>query len=624
MKHSAPCGLFTILMLSVFVLPVLADDVNTGNGSPEKFWKAAKAGDVETIQQALDVGVDVDAKTNYGATALAFAAERGHLNVVKILIEAGADVNNQDTFYGATPATWASFNGHTEVAEFLKEHGGEAKWGRDAADQPDKPDPEGNPSKNEGECPSFQYPEITEQKIEQDDASVSLANWPQFRGTAARGLADGQGPPIEWDATTGKNTLWRTPIPGLGHSCPVIWGDKVFLTTAISAGDNDIRIGAYGDVDSVDDHNEHRYVVYCLHRDTGEILWERLAFRGVPLIKRHLKSSHANCTVATDGTHVAALFGSEGMYCYDYSGTLLWKADLGRLDSGWFYDADYQWEFGSSPIIFEDQVIVQCDVQANPFIAAYALSDGSQLWRMARDEICGWSSPAVYRTPAGPMLITNGTRGIRGYDARTGEEWWRLIGNSEVVVPTPFVAYDTIFIASGYSPIQPIYAVSLTARGDISLKASESQNQFVRWSVRKGGSYMPTPLVYRGLLYSCKNAGILWCFDVRTGEQLFKKRIKTPGAASFVASPVAADGHLYCTAEDGYVLVSKAGREYESVAQNPVGESVLATPAISQGTFFVRGKNHVFAFRDGAYLEPLPPADTESEAEAGAIDAPPQ
>lgn len=580
--------------LAVMALLLMAT-YKTTRQTPADLWSAAKRGDMVVAKLAIRDGVKVDSRTSYGATALNYAAERGHLKVVNFLVEAGADVNNTDTFYRFTPLSWAHVSGHEEVVKYLEQQGGltHEEVGRTDRVNEVASEPRTNNKKQE-----FNFPEISTQRITEDDQSVSAPNWPQFRGTGARGIADNQHPPVEWDGLTGKNLLWKTPIPGLGHSCPVIWENHLYVTTAISSTDNvALEIGQYGDVDSVEDNSEHRYVVYCLDCETGKVVWQRLANVTVPTVKRHLKSTHANSTVATNGQCVVACFGSEGLYCYTNEGKLVWYRNLGILNNGWFYDRTYEWEFGSSPIIFNGCVIVQCDIQDDSFIASFDLADGSETWRVKRDEIPTWSTPTVHPTPAGTMLITNGTHGIRGYDARTGELWWTLVGNSEIVVPTPNVAYGTIFVAAGYSPIQPIYAISLRARGNISLTDDESQNQFVRWSSTNAGPYMPSPIIYRGHLYACKNSGIIWCFDVASGELAYKKRLQTPGVTSFVASPVAADGNLYFTAEDGHVLVVKSGPKFVELYQNPLGESVLATPAISRGTFYIRSQHHVVALR---------------------------
>src|SRR5215210_4134569 len=201
--------------------------------------------------------------------------------------------------------------------------------------------------------------------------SSSAQNWPQFRGPGATGVGDAQATPAAWDAGKSVNVRWKTEIPGLSHSSPVVWGDKVFVTTAVSTNPKEeTRFGLYGDVDPVKDDSKHTWKVYALDRATGKILWERTAYEGVPKVKRHPKSTHSDSTPVTDGKYLIAMFGSHGLYAYDLNGKLKWKQDLGVLDAGWFYDADYQWEYGSSPIIYKNLVIVQADIQKNSFIAA--------------------------------------------------------------------------------------------------------------------------------------------------------------------------------------------------------------------------------------------------------------
>ncbi len=424
-------------------------------------------------------------------------------------------------------------------------------------------------------------------------AAVPL-NWPSFRGPDGTGVADGQSPPVTWDGKSGEGVRWKTPIPGLGHSCPVVWGDRVFLTTAISSGqpDQSVRVGNYGDVGSVNDTSKHTWQVLCLDRDTGKVLWTRTAFEGVPKIKRHLKGSQANCTPATDGRHVVACFGPEGLYCYDFAGTLLWKRDLSTLDSSFALDREYEWGFGSSPVIHEGNCILQCDLSRDSFIAAFSLADGSKVWSTPRDEIPSWSSPVVWLTPGRTEIVTNAAQYARGYDPATGAELWRLAKKSEVTVPAPVLGKDLAFISSGNRPIQPIIAVRPGATGDISLKENEKENKSVAWGKLRGGPYMPTPILYRGHLYTCSNSGILACYEAATGKEVYKERA---GGGSYTASPVAADGQIYLTSEQGEVRVVKAGPEFELLAVNALGDNCLATPAISGGTLFVRTQRHLWA-----------------------------
>jgi outer membrane protein assembly factor BamB len=431
-------------------------------------------------------------------------------------------------------------------------------------------------------------------------AGASAQNWPSFRGPAASGVAEGQNPPTAFDATKSVNVRWKTPIPGLGHSSPIVWGDRVFLTTAVSSeAKPETRFGLYGDVAPVKENPKHTWKVYCLDKATGKILWERVAYEGVPKVKRHPKATHASSTPATDGRTVVALFGSEGMYAYNTSGKLLWKQDLGTLDAGWFYDADYQWEYASSPVIYRGMVIVQADIQQNSFIAAYDLKTGKRLWMTPREEISGWGTPTVYEGKTRAELITNGTKAIRGYDPATGKLLWWLSPNSEITVPTPVVAHDLIYVAAGYPQVRPIYAIRPGATGDLSLKDGKESSDFIAWSKKSGGPYMPTPVIYGDHLYVVSNQGVVTAYDAKTGKQVYQQRIADRGGA-FTASPVAADGRIYLSSEDGEIFVFKAGPKHELLATNQIGEVMMATPAISEGMLIVRGLTHLYGFGEGA------------------------
>ena len=430
--------------------------------------------------------------------------------------------------------------------------------------------------------------------------NVKAQNWPQFRGPGAGGVVEGSPSAVKWDAPKSENTVWKTAIPGLGHSSPVVWGNKVFITTAVTSGEKDeTRFGLYGDVAPVKDDPKHVWKVYALDKRSGKILWERVAYEGVPKVKRHPKSTHADSTPVTNGKYLVALFGSHGLYAYDLNGKLLWKHDLGVLDAGWFYDPDYQWEHGSSPIIFRDLVIIQADVQKDSFIAAYSLKDGKLVWKTPREEISSWGTPTVYEGATRSELVTNGSKAIRGYDPLTGKELWRLTPNSEVTTPTPFGARNLIYVTSGYRPIQPIYAIRPGATGDISLKEGAVSNNSIAWSKVRGGPYMPTPIVYGDILYTCSNQGVLTAYNADTGERFYQERLGGTGGA-FTSSPVASDGKLYLLSEDGDIFVVKTGPKYELLSKNPVGEVMMASAAISDGLLIVRGLKHVFAFGEAA------------------------
>ena len=421
--------------------------------------------------------------------------------------------------------------------------------------------------------------------------------WAGFRGMNNAGLADGQFPPTAWDATTGMNLAWKTPIPGLGLSSPVVWDNRLFVTTAINLDTPkpSLRIGQYGDVDSVKETAPHTWLTYCLDVDSGKILWQQQACTGVPKVKRHMKSSHANATPATNGQYVVVNFGSEGLYCYTNEGKPIWQKQLGKLGSGWFFNPDYEWGFGSSPVIVGNLVIVQCDIGKHSFIAAYSLENGEEQWTTPREEIPSWCSPTIVQPENGkPELVTVASKYARGYDPYSGKELWKLGKFSEIAVPTPFYAQGLIYLTTGYAPIQPIYAIKPGARGDISLEKGKQTNDSVVWSKTRGGPYLPTPLVYGEHLYVCTNAGVFSCYEAKTGKVIYQKRLG--GKNGYTASLVAADGRIYCTDEEGNVRVVKAGPEFQLLAINKLGEECLSHPAISNGRIFFRGREHVMAF----------------------------
>jgi len=418
-------------------------------------------------------------------------------------------------------------------------------------------------------------------------------DWPSFRGRNARGVAEGFATAERWDVSRSQNVLWRTPIPGLGHSSPVVWGDRIFVTSAIGGqADPQLEVGLYGDIEPVNDETRHRWVVTCLDRDTGKVLWERTAHEGVPAIQRHTKSTHANSTPATDGKRVVALFGSEGLYSYDLQGELLWKKDLGRLDSGYFEVPEAQWGFGSSPVIDGDKVLVQCDVQQGSFLAAFDVQDGRELWRASRDEVPTWSTPTVHRDKGRAQVITNGWKHVGGYDLATGKELWRMHGAGDIPVPTPVVAHDLMFITHAHRGTG-LFAIRTSASGDVTLGPDAAAGEHVAWSVR-AGAYMQTPLVYRDELYVCRDNGVLSVYDARTGRRTAQQRLGS-GMTGFTASGVAADGKVYYTSEQGDVFVLEAGPEPALIATNSLAEVTLATPAISRGVLYFRTRGHLVA-----------------------------
>ena len=422
--------------------------------------------------------------------------------------------------------------------------------------------------------------------------TINAQNWPAFRGVNASGVGEGAKPPITWDVEKATNVLWRTAIPGLSHASPIVWGNQIYLITAISADTKAGFIAKDRGISLSNDLAPHTWMIYALDKQSGKILWSNKAYEGVPRAKRHVKATQANSTPVTDGRYIVALFGSEGLNCYDTKGKLLWKQDLGVLNPGLWDDKESSWGHSSSPVIYRDLVIVQADGHKQSFIAAFNLKDGKQAWRVERNEITSWATPTIYQGKDRTELIVNGGRYIRGYDPLTGKELWRFSDNdTQVKMQAPLIAHDLIYITGGYPPGRTMYAFRPGAVGDISLKSGEDKNAFVAWSTNKGSPYTATPIIYGDLFYTLADNGVFSSYDAKTGEVVYQQRLPT----SFSASPIAADGRLYLSSEDGDVFVVKAGRQYELLSRNTMGQPVMATPALSQGMLIVRGQDAIYA-----------------------------
>ncbi len=422
-------------------------------------------------------------------------------------------------------------------------------------------------------------------------STAAAQNWPSFRGPDASGVADGNKLPVAWDVAKGTNIAWNTPIPGLAHSSPIVWGDRIFVTTAVSSKpDASFKRGLFGEGDASDDRTVQQWKLLCLNSKTGAILWERLAYKGVPKEKRHMKATYANATPATDGQVVVAFFGSQGLYAYDLDGKVLWTKDLGRFDVGAYDVPDYEWGTASSPILYRGMVIVQCDQQKGSFLTALDRKTGETVWKTERNELPSWGTPNIYPGKDRTELVTNGSNFIRGYDPMSGKELWRLGGSSKITAPTPIYAGDLILVASGRRPEAPIFAIRAGASGDI------TQSGSVAWSKTQRGPYMPTPLFYRDMLYVLANQGILDAYDFKTGKEIYRERVPNQGSG-FSASPVAADGKIYLSSEDGDISVVNSGATFEVLKTNTMDEPVMATPAISGGLLIVRTQHHVYGIR---------------------------
>lgn len=422
--------------------------------------------------------------------------------------------------------------------------------------------------------------------------------WPQFRGKNAGGLGDGA-PPERWDVAMNERVLWKRAVPGLSLASPVAWGEHVFLTTAAAEKDDaELKIGLYGDIESVttEDKLKHDWRVLCLNRLTGEPVWEKSVVSAVPASRRHPKSSHANCTPATDGANIVGVF-NETLACLDAkTGDVRWRVEIGPLRGGYYRAPEETWGYASSPIIRDGKVIVQCDVEKQSWIAAFDLTDGRELWRTPRNNKPSWATPSTYTHNGSTFIAANGYERIAGYELATGKEVWHMQGGGDIPVPAPVVKDGLIAITNAHGRLAPVYMLGTAATGDLAAADDGEKNKFLRWLAPRRGNYMQTPLLLDGRLYLCNDGGIASCLDSATGEEIWRERLGD-GSTGFTASPVAAGGRLYWTAENGRVVVVKAADKFEKLAENHLGEPAMASPAIADDTLYFRTRRQIIAIK---------------------------
>jgi len=422
-----------------------------------------------------------------------------------------------------------------------------------------------------------------------DSAAAKVStNWPQWRGPNG-GVSAEKGLPVEWSST--KNVKWKTPIAGRGHSSPIVWGKKIFLTTALDGAaipgrkpgvTHKMPDGSdFVHPDAVGADLMHTFKVVCLDRATGKILWERTAYEGPVHDSRHKKASFASSTPATDGKYVFAFFGSEGLYAYDFKGKQLWKQNLGKLGTA-------SVGYGVSPILYKNHVIMLCDDSGgNSFIAAFDKRTGKEAWRVARKVDITWSTPVLVQTAKGTELVVGAAEAIIAYDPMTGKELWRHKGLESNAVPTPVVSNDLVVVTSGY-PAKIALAIRAGGSGDVTGTPN------LVWSYNKGTAYVPSPILYGDYIYLTTDRGLLTCLDVKTGKVVYEGA-RVPKAVLFQASPVAFEDKILLTSEEGDTYVIKAGPKHEVLRTNSLGEPVSASPAIADGNIYIRGDKNLYA-----------------------------
>jgi len=414
------------------------------------------------------------------------------------------------------------------------------------------------------------------------------ARWPGWRGPGGQGVASATGLPTEWSAT--RNVAWKTPIPGRGHSSPVVWGDRIFLTTAIEGA---VVPGAkavthmdegkeFVHPDAVGADRKHKFEVLAIDAKTGKILWEKVAFEGTPYDSAHRKASFASPTAVTDGERVYAFFGAEGLYAYDYEGKLAWKASLGGI-------AAMGVGYGTSPVLHKGLVIIQCDEDSGEksFIVAFDARTGKEAWRTPRKVQVSWATPVVVQAGSREELVTVGNEWLIAYDPATGKELWRAKGLESNAVPSPVAGKGLVILTSGY-PAKKAIAIKPGGTGDV------TGTDRILWTYDKGTAYVPSPILYGDFVYLVTDKGLITCLDAKTGAVKYEGG-RPPVPATFMASPVALDGKILLASQDGDVFVIKAGPAHQVLGTNSLGEPISASPAIANGRLYIRGEKTLFA-----------------------------
>ena len=417
----------------------------------------------------------------------------------------------------------------------------------------------------------------------------AVDQWPQFRGPQSTGVADDAALPETWSAT--RNVVWKAEIPGSGWSSPVVWGDRIFLTSVISTVAPEApKKGLYfgGNREGIP-RDEHHWMVYAVDWKTGKIVWEREVHRGSPRSSHHLKNTYASETPVTDGERVYAYFGNLGLFVFDMDGKPAWSEHWGP------FRTRYGWGTAASPVLYKERVYVVNDNDDQSFLAALDKRTGKQIWRVERDEASNWSTPFIWQNDRRTEIITTGTRKVRAYDLE-GKVLWELGGMSSIVIPTPFAQHGLLFLASGYvgDNVRPVFAVRPSARGDISLKESETGNEHIAWYQRQAGPYNPSPLVYGDFYYTLLDRGMMTCHEARTGREIYGKQRIDPETAAFTASPWAYNGKIFALSEDGDTFVMQSGAEFKVLGKNSLDEMCMATPAIARGSLIIRTSSKLY------------------------------
>jgi outer membrane protein assembly factor BamB len=429
-------------------------------------------------------------------------------------------------------------------------------------------------------------------------AAAATDQWPQFRGLQAGVADDDPALPDRWSET--ENVMWKAEVPGLGWSSPIVWGDHVFVTTAISSG---VEVSpAKGLFDPLGDHGRsrsaaaHRWVLMDLDFTSGMVRWQLELHNAPPPTAKQMKNSYASETPVTDGERVYVYFGAIGLVAaVDFNGRPVWTRELGAIEGR------QAWGTAASPLVHKDRLYIVNDNRMRSFIAAFDTRTGNEIWRVDREEAENWSTPIVWEHDLRTEIVTAGEGRVRSYGL-DGRLLWELRGMSISTIPTPFVRHGLVYVSSGYpgSPLRPVYAIRPGAAGDISLRPGQTSNDFIAWANPALGSYNTSALVYGDYYYTLLDRGILLCHDARTGTQVYGRQRLSVEASGFTASPWAYNGKIFAISEDGDTFVLQAGPSFTRLGKNTLDGMVLATPAIARGSLFIRTSTKVYRIATGA------------------------
>jgi outer membrane protein assembly factor BamB len=409
-------------------------------------------------------------------------------------------------------------------------------------------------------------------------------SWPQFRGPGARGVA-AHDPLLPETWSNRENVVWRREVPGRGWSSPVVWNDLIFVQSNVNSdGDAAPERGFFGGSQQYSAPNqEHRWIVHAIDFADGRTRWTRELHRAVPKGARHPKNSYVSETAVTDGTRLYVHIGDLGTYCLDVAGSVLWSKE-------WpVFETRYGYGTGSSPALHDGRLFILNDNESRSYLVALDAATGRQIWKVDRDEPTTWSTPYVWRNERRTEIVTAGTNKVRSYDL-DGALLWEISGMSSLSIPTPFSADGLLFVTSGYRGDQhrPVYAVRPGASGDITLAKDQTSNAFIAWSLRQGGPYVTSPLVYEGRYYTLLDQGFLTCHDAQTGRELYGRQRIDPASGNFTSSPWAYNGRIFCLSEEGVTFVIQAGPQFRVLGRNEIDDFCMASPAIVRSSVILR------------------------------------